>query len=359
MGVNRRAIWQRAKAMSGELVLVTGGSGFIGAHCILRLLADGHMVRTTVRSRAREAEVREMLRRAGAEPGERLEFAEADLTSDAGWADAVAGCAYVLHVASPFPVNQPRDADELVRPAREGTLRVLKAARDAGVRRVVQTSSFAAVGYGHPERATPFDETDWTNLDGPGVTAYVKSKTLAERAAWDFIAREGGGLELATVNPVGVLGPVLGRDLSSSVELLRSLMEGAVPAAPRTWFGLVDVRDVADLHVRAMTSPAAKGERFIATGGDFLSVIEMARILRGEAGPLGKKAPSWQMPDWLVRLMAVFMPAARATVPELGKMKNATSAKAKRMLGWAPRTPREAILASAESLVALGIVRQP
>lgn len=345
--------------MSGELVLVTGGSGFIGAHCILRLLADGHMVRTTVRSREREAEVREMLRRAGAEPGERLEFAEADLTSDAGWAEAVAGCAYVLHVASPFPVNQPRDADELVRPAREGTLRVLKAARDAGVKRVVQTSSFAAVGYGHPERATPFDETDWTNLDGPGVTAYVKSKTLAERAAWDFVAREGGGLELATVNPVGVLGPVLGRDLSSSVELLRSLMEGAVPAAPRTWFGLVDVRDVADLHVRAMTSPAAKGERFIATGGDFLSVIEMARILRAEAGPLGKKAPSWQMPDWLVRLMAVFMPAARATVPELGKMKNATSAKAKRLLGWAPRTPREAILASAESLVALGIVRQP
>jgi nucleoside-diphosphate-sugar epimerase len=343
--------------MSGELVLVTGGSGFIGAQCILRLLADGHMVRTTVRSRAREAEVREMLRRAGAEPGERLEFAEADLTSDAGWAEAVAGCAYVLHVASPFPVNQPRDADELVRPAREGTLRVLKAARDAGVKRVVQTSSFAAVGYGHPERATPFDETDWTNLDGPGVTAYVKSKTLAERAAWDFVAREGGGLELATVNPVGVLGPVLGRDLSSSVELLRSLMEGAVPAAPRTWFGLVDVRDVADLHVRAMTSPAAKGERFIATGGDFLSVIEMARILRAEAGPLGKKAPSWQMPDWLVRLMALFMPAARATVPELGKMKNATSAKAKRLLGWAPRTPREAILASAESLVALGIVK--
>lgn len=343
--------------MSGELVLVTGGSGFIGAHCILRLLANGHMVRTTVRSRAREAEVREMLRRAGAEPGERLEFAEADLTSDAGWAEAVAGCAYVLHVASPFPVNQPRDADELVRPAREGTLRVLKAARDAGVKRVVQTSSFAAVGYGHPERATPFDETDWTNLDGPGVTAYVKSKTLAERAAWDFVAREGGGLELATVNPVGVLGPVLGRDLSSSVELLRSLMEGAVPAAPRTWFGLVDVRDVADLHVRAMTSPAAKGERFIATGGDFLSVIEMARILRAEAGPLGKKAPSWQMPDWLVRLMALFMPAARATVPELGKMKNATSAKARRVLGWTPRTPREAILASAESLVALGIVK--
>jgi nucleoside-diphosphate-sugar epimerase len=343
--------------MSGELVLVTGGSGFIGAHCILRLLADGHMVRTTVRSRAREAEVREMLCRAGAEPGERLEFAEADLTSDAGWADAVAGCAYVLHVASPFPVNQPRDADELVRPAREGTLRVLKVARDAGVRRVVQTSSFAAVGYGHPERATPFDETDWTNLDGPGVTAYVKSKTLAERAAWDFVAREGGGLELATVNPVGVLGPVLGKDLSASVVLLKSLMEGSIPAAPRTWFGLVDVRDVADLHVLAMTSPAARGERFLATGGDFLSVIDMARILRADAGKAGQCAPTRVMPDWLVRTLALFMPAARATVPELGKMKNAISAKAKRLLGWAPRTPREAILASAESLVSLGIVK--
>jgi len=344
--------------MSGEVVLVTGGSGFIGAHCILRLLADGYKVRATVRSLGREAEVREMLRRGGAEPGGRLEFAEADLMSDVGWPEAAADCAFVLHVASPFPVNQPRDADELVRPAREGTLRVLRAVRDAGVRRVVLTSSFAAVGYGHEQRATPFDESDWTNLDGPGVTAYVKSKTLAERAAWDFVAREDGGLELATINPVGVLGPVLGNDLSSSVELLKSLMEGAVPAAPRTWFGLVDVRDVADLHVRAMTSPAAKGERFIATGGDFISVLEMARILRAEAGPLGKRAPSWQMPDWLVRLLAVFMPAARATVPELGKMKNATSAKAAHLLGWEPRTPREAILASAESLVALGIVGQ-
>jgi len=338
------------------MVLVTGGSGFIGAHCILRLLADGHTVRATVRSRGREAEVREMLRRGGAGPGERLEFAEADLMSDAGWAEATAGCAYVLHVAPPFPVKQPRDEDELVRPAREGTLRVLRAARDGGVKRVVQTSSFAAVGYGRPGHAAPFDETDWTDLDGPGVTAYVRSKTLAERAAWDFVAREGGGLELSTVNPVGVLGPVLGKDLSSSVELLRSLMEGAVPAAPRTWFGLVDVRDVADLHVRAMASPAAKGERFIATGGDFLPVIEMARILRAEAGPAGKRAPSREMPDWLVRLAALVMPAARAAVPELGRMKNATSAKAKRLLGWAPRTPREAILASAESLVALGIV---
>ena len=343
--------------MSGELVLVTGGSGFLGAHCILRLLAGGYMVRTTVRSLEREPEVREMLRRGGAEPGERVEFVAADLMKDAGWAEAVAGCRYVLHVASPFPVTQPKDEDALIRPAREGALRVLEAARGAGVQRLVLTSSFAAIGYGHPERDTPFDETTWTNLDGPGVTPYTKSKTLAERAAWDFIEREGGGLELSVINPVGILGPALGKDLSSSVELLRNLLVGAVPAAPRTWFGLVDVRDVADIHVRAMTNPAAQGERFIATGGEFLSVIDMARMLRAELGRAARRTPTRVMPDWLVRVLALAMPAARATVPELGKKKNATSEKARRVLGWTARTPREAILASANSLIELGIVK--
>jgi nucleoside-diphosphate-sugar epimerase len=343
--------------MGGEQVLVTGGSGFLGAHCIVKLLNDGYRVRTTVRSLKRGDEVRAMLRAAGVEPGDRLSFAEADLLADAGWAQAVAGCTYVLHVASPFPAVQPKDENDLIVPAREGTLRVLHAARDAGVRRVVLTSSFAAVGYGYPERPKPFDETNWTNVGGPGVTAYVKSKTLAERAAWDFIGEEGGALELAVVNPVGILGPVLGKDLSSSVELLKSLMEGAVPAAPRTWFGLVDVRDVADLHVLAMLSPAANGERFLATAGDFMSVMDMARILKAEGGAAGRRAPSREMPDWLVRIVALFMPTARATVPELGKMKNATSEKARRVLGWTPRSPREAILASVESLVKLGIAK--
>src|SRR5262245_44822718 len=194
-------------------VLVTGGSGFVGSHCIAQLLAAGHEVRTTVRDLAREGVVRGMLKEGGADAGDRLTFAAADLTRDAGWAEAVAGCDFVLHVASPFPARAPRHEDELITPAREGTLRVLRAARDAGVKRVVLTSSFAAIGYGHPPRETAFDETSWTDPSA-GVSAYVKSKTLAERAAWDFIAAEGRSLELSVVNPVAVFGPVLGPDFA-------------------------------------------------------------------------------------------------------------------------------------------------
>ena len=238
--------------MSGENVLVTGGSGFIGSHCILDLLRAGYSVRTTVRSPEREATVREQL---GAENAEALSFVTADLMADAGWADAVSGCDFVLHVASPFPLGPPKHEDDLIVPAREGALRVLEAARDARVKRVVMTSSFAAIGYGTSPRDTPFSEEDWTNPDGDGVSAYVKSKTLAERAAWDFIASEGGGLELSVVNPVGVFGPVLGPDFSTSIQLVKRLLDGAMPGIPRVAYGIVDVRDVADLHRRAMTDP--------------------------------------------------------------------------------------------------------
>ncbi len=258
-------------------VLVTGGSGFIGSHCILQLLAAGHQVRTTVRSQKREADVRAMLKEGGADPGDRLSFIAADLENDAGWSEAVAGCEYVLHVASPFPQNVPKNEDELIVPAREGALRVLRAARDAGVKRVVLTSSFAAIGYGQKPQNTPFDETNWTDPDGEDVRPYVKSKTLAERAAWDFIASEGGDLELSVVNPVGVFGPVLGPDYSTSILLVQRLMDGAMPGCPRLYFGIVDVRDVADLHIRAMTHPGAKGERFLAVAGDFMSMRDIAR----------------------------------------------------------------------------------
>jgi len=338
-------------------VLVTGGSGFIGSHCILQLLAAGHEVRTTVRSLKREGEVRALLKQGGAEPGARLSFIAADLEKDAGWPEAVAGCDYALHVASPFPAGAPKDENELIVPAREGALRVLRAARAGGVKRVVLTSSFAAIGYGHKPQAAPFDETNWTDPDGDDVGAYVKSKTLAERAAWDFVAREGGALELSVVNPVAVFGPVLGADFSTSVLLIQRLMDGALPGCPRLQFGVVDVRDVADLHIRAMTDPAAKGERFLAVAGDFMSVRQIAEVLKERMGAAAKRVPTRQLPNWLVRLAALRDPAVRLILPELGKTKNATNEKARRVLGWAPRSNEDAIVATAESLMRLGLLK--
>jgi nucleoside-diphosphate-sugar epimerase len=337
--------------VSGENVLVTGGSGFIGSHCIRDLLGAGYSVRTTVRSPDREATVRELL---GAETADSLSFATADLMSDAGWAEAISGCDYVLHVASPFPLGPPKHEDDLIVPAREGALRVLKAAREAGVKRVVMTSSFAAVGYGVPLPGRPFTEEDWSNPEGPGIGAYAKSKTLAERAAWDFVGAEGNGLELAVVNPTGVFGPVLGRDFSTSIELVKRLLEGSIPGLPQVSYGIVDVRDVADLHRRAMTEPAGAGERFLAVAGRFMSVPEIAAVLRDRMGDDAKKVPTRVLPNWLVRLVSRFDSSVKQIVPELGKAREASNEKAKSLLGWAPRPNEEAIVASGESLIRLG-----
>jgi dihydroflavonol-4-reductase len=337
-------------------VLVTGGSGFIAAHVMLRLIEEGHEVRATLRKLSRADEVRAMLAVGGA-PEAKVEFHAADLTAEAGWAEAAAGVDYVMHVASPLPAAMAGTDSELVGPARDGTLRVLRAAREAGVKRVVVTSSFAAVGYGHVPGKPRYDETDWSNPDGPGVDAYVRSKTLAERAAWDFVGREGGGMELATVNPVGVMGPALGTDLSASLDLVRTLLAGTLPATPRVYFGLVDVRDVAELHLRAMIEPTAAGERFLATAGDALSLHEMAQMLRAGLGPAAWRVPRFEMPDFLVRLVALALPMARAAVPRLGIVRSASNEKAKRLLGWAPRPPEEALLATAESLIRFGVVK--
>ena len=219
------------------------------------------------------------------------------------------------------------------------------------------TSSFAAIGYGYPPQNAPFNETDWTDLTADGLTAYVKSKTIAERAAWDFIAREGGNLELSVINPVGVFGPVLGPDYSTSILIVQRMMDGAVPGLPKLCFGAVDVRDVADLHIRAMTHPAAKGERFLAIAGDFLSLVEIAKLLKRRMGAEAKRVPSRELPNWLVRLAALRDPAVKQILPELGKVKNATSEKARRMLGWAPRSNEESIVATAESLMRLGLLK--
>jgi nucleoside-diphosphate-sugar epimerase len=334
-------------------VLVTGGSGFIGVHCLVQLLQQGYDARTTVRSAAREDGVRAMLDRAGV-AHDRLTFAHADLMSDDGWDAAVDGCEHVLHVASPFPAVQPKDPDELIRPARDGALRVLRAARGAGVRRVVLTSSFAAIGYGHRDDRLR-DETQWTELDGPGVYPYIQSKTIAERAAWDFVA--DGGPELAVVNPVGVIGPVLGTDLSTSIELVKRLLDGGVPALPRITFGLVDVRDVADLHLRAMTSPDAAGERFLAISGEGTHMREVAAALKQHLGPAARRVPTREVPDALVRLAALFDKTLRQVTPSLGKSNRATSAKAQRVLGWKPLGVEESVVDTARSLLELGLIK--
>ena len=339
-------------------ILVTGGSGFVGSHCILHLLANGHEVHTTVRKLDREREVRALLAQGTySGPDRRVRFFAADLESDSGWPQAVAGCEYVLHVASPFPATIPKDEAELIDPARDGALRVLRAARDAGVRRVVLTSSFAAIGYGHDDQKEAFTETSWTHLASNGVPAYHRSKTLAEMAAWKFIASEGNDLELAVVNPVAIFGPLLGPDFSTSVILIKRLMEGAVPGCPQGCLGVVDVRDVADLHMRAMLDPVANGERFIACAGDFVTVSDIARALKAQMGDVARRVPTRQLPNWLVRLSTVFDPSVKLFLPDLGKQKNATNEKARRILGWTPRSNQEAVGATATSLIQLGLLQ--
>ena len=332
-------------------VLVTGGSGYIGSFCVLALLADGHTVRTTVRDLKKEPAVREMLRAGGAPADAKVTVLQADLQQDNGWREAVEGCDYVLHVASPTLTSLSRNDDDMVGPARGGVLRVLRAAHAAGVKRVVLTSAFGAVGMGHPEKSRVFTEADWSNVDG-GIAPYQKSKTLAEKAAWDFVA-EHTDLELAVVNPVGVFGPVLGPDYSPSLGLLQRMLDGELPALPKFAMGYVDVRDVADLHLRAMTDPAAAGERFLAISGHSLWVRDIAAILRDRLGDRAAKVPTRELPVWTARALARVNPGLRILRPQLGKNFDATSKKAQDMLGWSPRPIEDTIADTAESLLAL------
>ncbi|NEA99270.1 aldehyde reductase [Streptomyces sp. SID13726] len=337
-------------------VLVTGGTGFLGSHLIARLLPAGHTVTTTVRSLARRPDVERMLAVAEAPHADGVSYVEADLTSDRGWERAVAGVDHVLHAASPFPGAGPKHEDEVIVPARDGTLRVLRAARDAGVRRTVLTSSFAAVGYGHGRTARTFGEDDWTRSDGPGVSAYVKSKTIAERAAWDFVEREGGGLELTVVNPVGIFGPVLGPDFSTSIRIVHAMLTGRMRAAPPIWTNTVDVRDAADLHLRALTAPQAAGQRYLALAGEPISFHHIALALRAELGEAAAAVPTGSAPAWLLRLLAMVNPALRETVPQLNVVRRASNAKARKELDWSPRSNEEAVVATARSLVRLGLL---
>jgi nucleoside-diphosphate-sugar epimerase len=316
--------------MNKQTVLVTGGSGFVGVHTISQLLQKGYTVKTTLRSLSKKESVMNGLKEAGISNFENLTFHKADLNADAGWEEAVKDCTYVLHVASPFPLVEPEDENQLIIPARDGSLRVLKASRDAGVKRVVLTSSYVAIGYSIDAKDHVFTEEDWTDENSP-VKPYAKSKTLAEKAAWDFIRNEGGGLELAVINPVGIFGPIIGNIYPAAYKgAIKPIIEGMITENPDITFGIVDVRDVADIHIEAMMHPEANGQRFLATSDGAVSLYDIAQIIKKER------------PEKAVKIADL-----KPTAAELyTKMSNS---KAKKVLGWQPRTKEEAILATVDT----------
>jgi dihydroflavonol-4-reductase len=299
--------------------------------------------------------VRAAVAAAGAEPGDRLEVVAADLSADAGWAEAAAGCGHVLHVASPFPPKQPKDPDELIVPAREGTLRVLRASLDAGAERIVVTSSVAAVrGGGPPRNGSTYTEEDWTDGDNAALTPYTRSKTVAERSAWELVREAGVEDRLATVNPGAIIGPVLSADRSFSIQSVERLLKG-VPVMPRLGWSFVDVRDVADLELRAMTTPEAGGKRFIATDR-FLWMSDVAAVLRERLGDGARKVPTRVAPDLLFKVLGIFDASVRSFTGDLGKRPEYSSARARELLGWSPRPVEDSIAETGESLIRHGVV---
>jgi nucleoside-diphosphate-sugar epimerase len=332
-----------------ETVLVTGGTGFIARWCIVELLQRGYLVRTTVRSPSRESAVRDAVSRV-VDPGDRLTCVVADLKSDDGWDDAVAGCDYVLHVASPLGLDGSGD---LVAPARDGALRVLCAATAEGVKRVVLTSAANTASPSSYRDEGISDETLWTDPETPGVQAYRRSKTLAERAAWKFMETADGPTTLTTVLPGAVFGPILDAKNLGSVQVIGRMLRGRMPGTPRIGLEVVDVRDIADVHIRAMTAPEAAGQRFLATG-EFMWMGDIAAVLRDRLWPDGAKVPTRTIPDTIVRLVALFDPEMRSITPGLGRKNRHTTAKAQELLGWRPRPAAETVVDCARSLIENG-----
>ena len=341
----------------GKTVLVTGGSGYLAGWCIVGLLERGYRVRTTVRNPAREPEVHASLAALVGDKAHGVTVHQADLMSDDHWARAIEGCQYVLHVASPFPPKQPKNPDDLIVPAREGTLRVLRTALDAGVQRVVVTSSIAAIRLAKGAAEQTLTEEDWTDPDDTSLTPYVRSKAIAELAAWDLVEERSQKDKLAVVNPGAIIGPVLHEDTSYSLQAIERMFQG-MPGVPRLGFSFVDVRDVAELEIKAMTAPEAGGQRFIAVT-QFLWMVEVGRILRARLGDRAAKVPARQVPDLLVRGMALFDGGIRSVVGLLGKRTELSSEKARTKLGWSPRPIEDTIADTAESLIQHGVVKVP
>jgi len=336
-----------------DTVLVTGGTGFVAGWCIVALLQRGYLVRTTVRGLSKQAAVRAVIASV-VDPGERLTCFAADLTEDEGWDTAMAGCDYVLHVASPLGGDATRDLDALIAPARDGTLRVLRAATKAGVRRVVMTSAAAAA---RPPQNSDIvsDEAVWADPVDRQFDAYRRSKILAERAAWDFMAGSTGAMTFTTILPGAVFGPVLRQDNLGSVEIIHRLLEGRPAGIPRLGFWVVDVRDLAELHIRAMTAPQAAGQRFIVAG-DFMWMEDIAKMLRLKLGHWTKKVPTRRLPNFVVRFLSLFIPLLRSLAPSLGRRNSLTSAKARRVLGFSPRPATTTVVDCAESLLRENVV---
>ena len=334
-------------------VLVTGGTGYIGGEVIDQLLARGYCVHTTVRNAAK-SEPR--LRQRWPDAGEGLKVFQADLMSDDGWAQANAGCEAVAHVSSPFPPGVPKNKDDLVIPATEGTLRALRFAHEAGIDRFVQTSSAAAIAYGQKDK-DHFDYTDWTDLSG-GVPPYIESKTVAERNARDWIAKHAPQMVFCSINPVAVFGPVYDDDLSTSVEMVKKLVDGSIPLIPNMGICVTDVRDVAEAHFRAIEAPAAtvRGER-LPTSQKFLWLEEMAAIIRSRTPEFAGKVPAKPMPDWLVRVLALFMPEMKQIKGELGNIRDVCGKHTEEVLGFTFIPAEQTLEDTVRSLVEKGIVK--
>jgi nucleoside-diphosphate-sugar epimerase len=337
-----------------ESVLVTGGTGYVAGWVIVELLERGYSVRTTVRNLGRSEAVRKAVSTM-VDPGDRLTFAVADLTRDEGWDAAVAGMDYVLHVASPLGDENSRDPQALIVPARDGAIRVLRAATAAGVQRVVLTSAANAASPSSYAEEGVTDETLWTDPDDPTLIPYRRSKTVAEKAAWDFMADHAGPTTLTTILPGAVFGPILSTDNLGSVRIIERMVKGAMPGTPRIGLEIVDVRDLADIHIRAMTSPDAAGQRFLATG-EFVWMKEMAQVLRTGLGEAGSRVPTRQLPDFVVRFTALFDRSLRAITVSLGRRNRHSTDKAKRVLGWQPRPAPETVLNCARSLIEWQVV---
>ncbi|WP_218419986.1 SDR family oxidoreductase [Alteromonas lipotrueae] len=339
-----------------KTVLVTGGSGFVGSHCLAAALKGGFIVKTTIRSKEKIAIVKEMLSHAGIDDLTNVSFHIADLKYDDGWEEAMKDVDYVLHVASPFSSKSPTDEEKVTKPSIEGTLRVLKLASDFDVKRVVLTSSFGAIGYGHPRSKKFFTENDWSPSDSKDISSYIKSKIEAEKMAWQFIKESESNLQLTVINPVGIFGPILGKNLSSSIQLIQGMLQGKIPATPKVNFGVVDVRDLAQLHIKAMLAPNAQGQRIIASATDCLPMIVTAKTLRQCLGAQADKVPKKQLPDWFVKLLSLVNQQMKELVPELGREKHLDRKKAVELLDWHPRPIEETLYDTAKSLFNFGLV---